>query len=259
MTPQETKHMQCTVIRAQAYGRLFGGKPVAAFPFHKLQGKSDGPYLIDVFVYAMEMQGDDRAIYAAVTNGMSDQRMAEGDTPDQPRRRELIQYFRECSEGHAKRLRDMAWLPLHDGFLLDTITLWRGSGQLSRAHPGRMRSSCCRCSARIVSLPSRSTATKSRSCGIFRFLIRSAPSSRSTAPMPSWIVCGTYACRGSSKKRIDQASSSRNRPQTPVNRHACKVSGLSDWHLISAAGSTGRCDTIQCLDPATVAPPTLFS
>jgi hypothetical protein len=120
MTPQETKHMECTVIRARAYGELFGDKPVAAFPFHKLQGKSDGPYLIDVFVYSMEMQGDDRAIYAAVTNGMSDQRMAEGDTPDQPRRRELIQYFRECSEGHAKRLRDMAWLPLHDGFLLDS-------------------------------------------------------------------------------------------------------------------------------------------
>jgi hypothetical protein len=120
MTPQETKHMECTVIRAQAYAGLFGGKPVAAFPFHKLQGKSDGPYFIDVFVYAMELQGDERAIYAAVTNGMSDQRMAEGDSPDQPRRRELIQYFRKCSEGHAKRLRDMAWLPLYDSFLLDT-------------------------------------------------------------------------------------------------------------------------------------------
>lgn len=120
MTPHETKHRDCTVVRAQAYGGLFGGKPVAVFPAYKLQGKSDGPYLIDVFVYAMEMQGDDRAIYAAVTNGMSDQRMVEGDTPDQPRRRELIQYFRECSEGHAKRLRDMAWLPLYDGFLLDT-------------------------------------------------------------------------------------------------------------------------------------------
>ena len=120
MTPHETKHRDCTVIRAQAYGGLFGGKPVAVFPAYKLQGQSDGPYLIDVFVYAMEMQGDARAIHAAVTNGMSDQRMAEGDTAGQPRRRELIQYFRQCSEGHAKRLRDMAWLPLYDGFLLDT-------------------------------------------------------------------------------------------------------------------------------------------
>jgi Suppressor of fused protein (SUFU) len=120
MTPELTKHRDCTVIRAQAYAGLFGDKPVTFFPAHKLQGKADGPYLIDVFVYQMEMAGDDRPIYAAVTNGMSDQRMAEGDSPEQPRRRELIQYFRDCSEGHAKRLRDMAWLPLHDGFLLDS-------------------------------------------------------------------------------------------------------------------------------------------
>ena len=120
MTPEETKHMGYTAIRAKAYGELFGDKPAAFFPSHKFRGKDDGPYLIDVFVYSMEMQGDNRPIYAAVTNGMSDQRMAEGDSPEQPRRRELIQYFRECTEGHAKRLRDMAWLPLCDGFLLDT-------------------------------------------------------------------------------------------------------------------------------------------
>jgi hypothetical protein len=119
MTPEEAKHMQFTMIRAQAYEKLFGGKPVAFFPSHKFRGKEDGPYLIDVFVYSMEMAGDNRPIYAVVTNGMSDQRMAEGDSPEQPRRRELIQYFRECTEGHAKRLRDMAWLPLFDNFLLD--------------------------------------------------------------------------------------------------------------------------------------------
>jgi hypothetical protein len=120
VTPEEAKHREFTVIRAKAYGELFGDKPVAVFPAYKLKGKSDGSYFIDVFVYSMEMAGDDRPIYAAVTNGMSDQRMAEGDSADQPRRRELIQYFRECTQGHAKRLRDMAWLPLFDRFLLDT-------------------------------------------------------------------------------------------------------------------------------------------
>jgi Suppressor of fused protein (SUFU) len=120
MTPEEAKHRECTVLRAKAYGELFGDKPVAVFPAYKLRGESDGPYWIDVFVYQMEMEGDNRSIYVAVTNGMSDQRMADGDSPDQPRRPELIQYFRECSESHAKRLRDMAWLPLKDGFLLHT-------------------------------------------------------------------------------------------------------------------------------------------
>ena len=120
MTPEEARHMEYTGVRAKAYGELFGDKPVAVFPSYKLRGESDGPYLIDVFVYSMNMEGDDRPIHAAVTNGMSDQRMVEGDSSDQPRRRELIQYFRECTGGHAKRLRDMAWLPLFDGFLLDT-------------------------------------------------------------------------------------------------------------------------------------------
>jgi hypothetical protein len=55
-----------------------------------------------------------------VTNGMSDQRMVEGDHAEQSRRRELIQYLRACTPGHARRLRDMAWLPLYDGFLLDS-------------------------------------------------------------------------------------------------------------------------------------------
>jgi hypothetical protein len=93
MTPEETTHRECTIIRAQAYGDLFGDKPVAVFPAYKLRVEPNDPYFIDVFVYKMEMAGDDRPIYAAVTNGMSDQRMAEGDSPDQPRRRELIQYF----------------------------------------------------------------------------------------------------------------------------------------------------------------------
>ena len=119
MTPEEARHMAFTAIRAKAYEELFGARPVTFFPSHLFRGEEDGPYFIDVFVYSMGIAGDDSPIFAAVTNGMSDQRMAEGDSPEQPRRRELIQYFRECTEGHARRLRDMAWLPLFDGFLLD--------------------------------------------------------------------------------------------------------------------------------------------
>lgn len=119
MTPEEAKHMQLTLVRAKAYEELFGCKPVAFFASHQLKGAAD-PAFIDVFVYPIEIAGVEGPIYAAVTNGMSDRRMAEGDDPGQPRRRELIQYLRKCTPGHAKRLRDMAWLPLHDGFLLDS-------------------------------------------------------------------------------------------------------------------------------------------
>jgi hypothetical protein len=53
-----------------------------------------------------------------VTNGMSDQRMADPGHPHEWQRRELIQYFPKCTEGHARRLHDMAWLPLFDGSYL---------------------------------------------------------------------------------------------------------------------------------------------
>ena len=120
MTEGQARHMTLTKLRATAYAELFDDKPDLAFPAHQLQTGPDDPFLIDVFVYSFEIEGEDGPVYAAVTNGMSDQRMAEGDDPEQPRRRELIQYFRKCTEGHAKRLRDMAWLPLHDEFLLDS-------------------------------------------------------------------------------------------------------------------------------------------
>jgi hypothetical protein len=120
MADAEATHARLTPIRARAYADLFGGKPDAVFPADQLRTGADDPFLIDVFVYSFEIQGRDGPIFAAVTNGMSDQRMAEGDDPDQPRRREIIQYFRECTPAHAKRLRDMAWLPLEDGFLLDS-------------------------------------------------------------------------------------------------------------------------------------------
>jgi hypothetical protein len=112
--------MELTRIRVAAYGELFGDKPVGVFPAHQLVTGPDDPFLIDVLVYALDIEGSDDSIFAAVTNGMSDFRMVEGDDPDQPRRRELIQYFHDCTVGHAKRLRDMAWLPLRDEFLLDT-------------------------------------------------------------------------------------------------------------------------------------------
>jgi hypothetical protein len=120
MTPEEAKHRQLTIVRAQAYAELFGVKPDTFFSAHQLGGTVGGTDCIDVFLYPIEMEGVEGPICAAVTNGMSDQRMAEGDSPEQPRRRELIQYFRKCTLGHAKRLRDMAWLPLFDKFLLDS-------------------------------------------------------------------------------------------------------------------------------------------
>ena len=55
----------------------------------------------------------------AVTNGMSDGRLATPDFECEWRRRELVQYFVKCTTGHARRLFEMAWLPLFDGFYLD--------------------------------------------------------------------------------------------------------------------------------------------
>ena len=118
MTDAEAAHVKLTKVRARAYAELFDDTPDAVFPAHQLRNGADDSFLIDVFVYSFEIEGRDEPVAVAVTNGMSDRRMAKGDDPDTPRRRELIQYFRECTPGHAKRLRDMAWLPLHDKFLL---------------------------------------------------------------------------------------------------------------------------------------------
>lgn len=114
------RHMALTAVRGKLFEGLFGGKPVKVYPAHELRNGADDPFLIDVLVYEFEMEGQTYIIQAAVTNGLSDHRMPEGDDPDSPRRRELIQYFYHCTPGHAKRLRDMAWLPLHDGFHLDS-------------------------------------------------------------------------------------------------------------------------------------------
>jgi hypothetical protein len=112
------QHKSLTVVRAEAYADLFGDPPVAAFPAHALFEKPDTRFLIDVFVYHLETET--QSIDVAVTNGMSDQRMADPGQPHDWHRRELIQYFPHCTEDHARRLYKMAWLPLFDGFYLDT-------------------------------------------------------------------------------------------------------------------------------------------
>lgn len=111
------KHQALTAIRAAAYEELFGCKPSAVFPPSALKDP-DERFFIDVFVYPQQTQRGD--IEVAVTNGMSDQRMADADYAIEWHRRELIQYFPKCTEGHARRLHDMAWLPLFDGFHLDS-------------------------------------------------------------------------------------------------------------------------------------------
>ena len=125
MTEAESLHERLTAVRGPAYAELFDGEPDLVFPAHALRNGADDPFLIDVFAYSMNVEGIDGDVFAAVTNGMSDHRMAAGDDPDQPRRREILQYFRAPTEGHAKRLRDMAWLPLFDKFLLDSHESFR--------------------------------------------------------------------------------------------------------------------------------------
>lgn len=103
-----------------AFAELFGGEPVQEFSASQFDRKGDSNILVDVLVYELDVDGSDTPIAVAVTNGMSDQRMAEGDTSEQPRRRELIQYLPQCTPDHARRLHSMAWLPHFDGFLLDS-------------------------------------------------------------------------------------------------------------------------------------------
>ena len=117
MTPFD-KHKALSPVRAKAYEDLFGCKPSMVFTPSALFKKPDERFLIDIFVYPQETQWGH--IEVAVTNGMSDQRMAQAAYPTEWHRRELIQYFPKCTEGHARRLHDMAWLPLFDDFYLDS-------------------------------------------------------------------------------------------------------------------------------------------
>jgi hypothetical protein len=114
----DPRHTQLTAMRAGEYGSLFGGPPSSIFSHDVLHRTSDQRFLIDVFVYPQIVEG--RTIEVAVTNGMSDRRMVDRGGNREPQgRRELIQYFPKCTEGHARRLHNMAWLPLFDGFVLD--------------------------------------------------------------------------------------------------------------------------------------------
>jgi hypothetical protein len=119
MKPADAHHFACTEIRAPAFASLFGDAPIETFSATHFEPEGRGDIVIDVLVYELAV-AERSPIAVSVTNGMSDQRMAEGDDPEQPRRRELIQYLPRCTPGHARRLRDMAWLPHFDGFLLDT-------------------------------------------------------------------------------------------------------------------------------------------
>ncbi len=112
------KHKALTAVRANAYEELFGCSPSSVFPSHALFKKPNARFLIDIFVYTLETKSGD--IEVTVTNWMSDQRMVDPDYPQEWHRRELIQYFPKCTDGHARRLHDMAWLPLFDDFYLDT-------------------------------------------------------------------------------------------------------------------------------------------
>lgn len=116
------KHAELTQVRLAEYTELFGTEPSRVFTDGELRGGSEASFLIDVMVFTLETGNGD--VDVTVTNGMSDQRMVEKGDPSSWARRELIQYLRSCTPAHAGRLRDMAWLPLHDRFVLnfkDTI------------------------------------------------------------------------------------------------------------------------------------------
>jgi hypothetical protein len=116
MSIKKNQHLLLTEKRAKAFARLFGGKPDKVFPFHSFNDAPDA-YLIDVMVFRLDLPDFPGRVVAAVTNGMSDVIMRDGQTGE-PSRCELIQYFHDCDPEHARRLYDLAWIPLFDGFAL---------------------------------------------------------------------------------------------------------------------------------------------
>jgi hypothetical protein len=72
-------HDECTAVRAKAYADLFGCSPSAVVPPHALFKRPDERFLIDIFVYTLGTSAGD--IDVALTNGMSDRRMADPDDP----------------------------------------------------------------------------------------------------------------------------------------------------------------------------------
>jgi hypothetical protein len=123
MTESEIRHLKLTKVRDRALSTLFGQKATSVYPVETFTSDPES-FLIDVVLYPIKVAGTPGPVVAAVTNGMSDHPMTDPATGSTVRH-ELIQYFRECDEPHARRLYEMAWLPLFDNFLLepgDTIT-----------------------------------------------------------------------------------------------------------------------------------------
>jgi hypothetical protein len=116
MANNKSTHLKLTERRGKAFAQLFGGKPDKVFPFHGFNDDADA-YLIDVLVYRLELAEFPGRVVAAVTNGMSDHVMTDEQTGKRSRC-ELIQYFHDCDFDHARRLYDLAWIPLFDGFAL---------------------------------------------------------------------------------------------------------------------------------------------
>jgi hypothetical protein len=103
--------------RSEAYRVLFEGAPARVLP-HDVFEKPPFGGRVDVHIYDLPYRREYGQVQLAVTSGMSDYRMLHrGDGT--PRRREIIQYFRECTADHISRLHDAAWLPLAQGFCLD--------------------------------------------------------------------------------------------------------------------------------------------
>lgn len=115
MTSDEANHRDLTNQRIQAYLRLFGANPSEIYSSYRFS--DDERFPIDVFVFPLDA---DEPVVAAVTNGMSNQRMVDARDPQRFARREMIQYFRTCDEAHARRLRDMAWAPLFENLFIDS-------------------------------------------------------------------------------------------------------------------------------------------
>lgn len=116
MSNKKSAHLLLTERRAKAFSRLFGGKPDKVFPFHSFNDAADA-YLIDVMVYRLDLAEFTGRVVAALTNGMSDYIMTDEQTGERSRC-ELIQYFHDCDLEHARRLYDLAWIPLFDEFAL---------------------------------------------------------------------------------------------------------------------------------------------
>lgn len=109
------KHRRLTEARARAYKKVFGRAPAKTYKSDYFEGDGELPP-VDIFIY--EFAAGDQAVYAAVTSGMSDLERSDSGR-ELTGRRELIQYFETINEDWIRRLYDMAWVPLHDGFAID--------------------------------------------------------------------------------------------------------------------------------------------